>query len=191
MHCVSEQTASSVSALCLTSIAIYALLMLSFCIWQPHSRWRATIEICTCTSKLCCVYKFLHANKCCHYYLLSIACEQQVCPMSLISPWMGRPLVWTSICDHMLVITSTSLISGSTPDPVDTSEGRKKLSKLSDWFTWCQTCKHGGHADHMTEWFRSHSECPVTGCTCKCNTLDTITNVDGDSVKSVVPVTWH
>jgi len=37
------------------------------------------------------------------------------------------------------------------------------------WFTWCQTCKHGGHAKHIFEWFAIHDECPVTDCHCKCD----------------------
>lgn len=48
----------------------------------------------------------------------------------------------------------------------------KKLSEFSSWFTWCQTCRHGGHASHMSNWFEKHTECPVTGCSCKCFSLD-------------------
>lgn len=40
-------------------------------------------------------------------------------------------------------------------------------SPFDSWFTWCQSCRHGGHAKHMMEWFQSHSECPVTDCKCK------------------------
>lgn len=36
------------------------------------------------------------------------------------------------------------------------------------WFTWCQMCRHGGHAVHMFDWFRKHSTCPVSNCTCQC-----------------------
>ncbi|KAI8890822.1 hypothetical protein K501DRAFT_236548 [Backusella circina FSU 941] len=36
------------------------------------------------------------------------------------------------------------------------------------WFTWCQTCRHGGHALHMLDWFQTHSTCPVSTCTCQC-----------------------
>eukprot|EP01114_Cavostelium_apophysatum_P012662 TRINITY_DN288_c0_g1_i6.p1 TRINITY_DN288_c0_g1~~TRINITY_DN288_c0_g1_i6.p1 ORF type:complete len:932 (+),score=212.05 TRINITY_DN288_c0_g1_i6:136-2931(+) len=42
---------------------------------------------------------------------------------------------------------------------------------FDDWFTWCQTCRHGGHAAHMIEWFSTHSECPVTDCHCSCSSL--------------------
>ncbi|XP_064455610.1 GATOR2 complex protein MIOS-like [Ornithodoros turicata] len=44
----------------------------------------------------------------------------------------------------------------------------EKLSDSSTWFTWCQTCRHGGHASHISGWFKEHTECPVTGCSCKC-----------------------
>ncbi|KAL0077401.1 hypothetical protein J3Q64DRAFT_1811234 [Phycomyces blakesleeanus] len=36
------------------------------------------------------------------------------------------------------------------------------------WFTWCQTCRHGGHAVHMEDWFQKHSTCPVSNCICQC-----------------------
>ena len=26
--------------------------------------------------------------------------------------------------------------------------------QFGQWFTWCQSCRHGGHAQHITEWFR-------------------------------------
>ncbi|XP_071547445.1 GATOR2 complex protein WDR59 isoform X3 [Panulirus ornatus] len=32
---------------------------------------------------------------------------------------------------------------------------------------FCVVCGHGGHAYHVLEWFRDHSECP-TGCGCDC-----------------------
>jgi hypothetical protein len=41
-------------------------------------------------------------------------------------------------------------------------------SWAAQWFTWCQACRHGGHAGHMAEWFRTHADCPVTDCRCQC-----------------------
>jgi len=38
----------------------------------------------------------------------------------------------------------------------------------------CQTCRHGGHAAHILEWFmgegsqRSRGVCPVADCDCRC-----------------------
>lgn len=40
------------------------------------------------------------------------------------------------------------------------------------WFSWCQTCRHGGHTEHLTQWFNTHAECPVASCSCKCFSLD-------------------
>ncbi|EGC39299.1 hypothetical protein DICPUDRAFT_147940 [Dictyostelium purpureum] len=42
---------------------------------------------------------------------------------------------------------------------------------FDDWFTWCQTCRHGGHSQHILDWFKDHITCPVTDCTCKCSSL--------------------
>ncbi|XP_046689456.1 GATOR complex protein MIOS isoform X1 [Silurus meridionalis] len=53
----------------------------------------------------------------------------------------------------------------------------KKLAQFNNWFTWCHNCRHGGHAGHTLSWFRDHSECPVSACTCKCMQLDTTGNL--------------
>ena len=47
-------------------------------------------------------------------------------------------------------------------------------AEFDNWFTWCQSCRHGGHSIHIEEWFRSNVECPVSGCDCKCASLDSI-----------------
>ena len=39
---------------------------------------------------------------------------------------------------------------------------------FAEWFTWCLTCKHGGHAHHLVGWFANHEVCPVSGCSCRC-----------------------
>ena len=44
-------------------------------------------------------------------------------------------------------------------------------SAFGHWMVWCQTCRHGGHAEHMSEWFKHHDECPVSGCNCRCSKL--------------------
>ncbi|KAF2358240.1 WD repeat protein mio zinc-ribbon like domain [Trinorchestia longiramus] len=53
-------------------------------------------------------------------------------------------------------------------------ENQPGLNPFPNWFTWCQTCKHGGHANHVMNWFSEHDECPVTGCTCPCLLQDKI-----------------
>ncbi|XP_063825990.1 GATOR2 complex protein MIOS [Ostrinia nubilalis] len=44
--------------------------------------------------------------------------------------------------------------------------------QFGGWFSWCVACRHGGHAAHLLEWFKEHTECPVSSCTCHCSTLD-------------------
>ncbi|CAJ1950686.1 unnamed protein product [Cylindrotheca closterium] len=43
-------------------------------------------------------------------------------------------------------------------------------------FTFCSSCKHGGHLDHITEWFTEHVQCP-TGCGCRCKFADAMTAI--------------
>ncbi|KAI8812511.1 WD40-repeat-containing domain protein [Cladochytrium replicatum] len=42
---------------------------------------------------------------------------------------------------------------------------------LGMWYTWCQTCRHGGHAVHILDWFEEHTICPVSDCSCQCAIL--------------------
>jgi hypothetical protein len=47
------------------------------------------------------------------------------------------------------------------------------LDTFDDAIVICQTCRHGGHAAHILEWFlgedgRTHHICPVADCTCRC-----------------------
>jgi hypothetical protein len=38
--------------------------------------------------------------------------------------------------------------------------------ELQDSFILCQKCKHGGHFNHIFEWFRLNAECPFANCEC-------------------------
>lgn len=51
-------------------------------------------------------------------------------------------------------------------------ENTDKSQAFDNWFTWCQSCRHGGHSKHITNWFMEHLECPMVGCSCKCYSLD-------------------
>lgn len=53
-----------------------------------------------------------------------------------------------------------------------------KTNPFSNWFSWCQTCRHGAHSSHLLSWFSENSECPVSGCDCKCMNLDSRTKLD-------------
>jgi hypothetical protein len=43
---------------------------------------------------------------------------------------------------------------------------------LRVWTARCAKCKHGGHQDHLLQWFKEFDECPVAGCRCECARLD-------------------
>jgi len=85
-------------------------------------------------------------------------------------PGCRKPLPRCSLC----------LINMGTPagngEVMKRGDGQK-LSNVNEWFTWCQSCRHGGHAHHISDWFSEHVECPVTGCTCKCMSLDSMGHV--------------
>ena len=49
---------------------------------------------------------------------------------------------------------------------------RPQEISYSEWVSWCQKCRHGGHVGHLTQWFEGNSECPVSGCSCRCSMLD-------------------
>ncbi|XP_076266778.1 GATOR complex protein mio isoform X2 [Rhynchophorus ferrugineus] len=57
---------------------------------------------------------------------------------------------------------------------VEDSE-KDRIAGFDSSFTWCQSCRHGGHAKHLLQWFDEHLECPQVGCACRCNSLDPIT----------------
>jgi len=56
--------------------------------------------------------------------------------------------------------------------PTDKRFDSTSMNPFGNWFTWCQRCRHGGHAQHMSDWFQTHTTCPVTDCDCKCGSLD-------------------
>ncbi|KAK0099087.1 hypothetical protein PV326_006551 [Microctonus aethiopoides] len=84
-------------------------------------------------------------------------------------PSCRKPLPRCAIClMHMGTVSGFQTNTGIA----NRNEDDTKLTEFGNWFTWCQTCRHGGHTDHITHWFRQHSECPVTSCSCRCFTLD-------------------
>lgn len=47
---------------------------------------------------------------------------------------------------------------------------------LDEALVFCQTCRHGGHASHIFDWFfgsdrQAHTTCPVADCNCRCADL--------------------
>ncbi|KAH0544233.1 GATOR complex protein MIOS-B [Cotesia glomerata] len=89
-------------------------------------------------------------------------------------PNCRKPLPRCDIClMHMGTPSGIRALAGISSRNDDDS----KLTEFGNWFTWCQTCRHGGHTDHITHWFRQHTECPVTSCSCRCFSLDASFNV--------------
>ncbi|KAK3108438.1 hypothetical protein FSP39_007962 [Pinctada imbricata] len=121
----------------------------------------------------------------CNFCGKSIACNMSVAsrsrpfmsssmPLSSMKPKITccpgcrKPLPRCSLC-----LTNLGTPSGSALyQQKEKSDFKNVLSPVNDWFAWCQNCRHGGHSMHLTQWFKEHSECPVTGCECKCATLD-------------------
>ncbi|KAG8268488.1 hypothetical protein J6590_025803 [Homalodisca vitripennis] len=51
-----------------------------------------------------------------------------------------------------------------SPSPSRPSTTPLRLSPFNSWYTWCQTCRHGGHASHITQWFRLYNGVSASHC---------------------------
>ena len=57
-------------------------------------------------------------------------------------------------------------------------QGLILIDTIVDALVFCQTCRHGGHAEHILEWFlredggRAHDTCAVASCQCRCADAD-------------------
>ncbi|XP_013399099.1 GATOR complex protein MIOS-like isoform X2 [Lingula anatina] len=95
-------------------------------------------------------------------------------PKVTACPGCRKPLPRCALClIHMGTSSGTASFRHKS-ERTGSHNSNVILAPFSDWFTWCQSCRHGGHSQHIADWFRDHSECPVTGCTCKCMTLDSM-----------------
>ncbi len=101
-------------------------------------------------------------------------------------PSCRKPLPRCSVC---LLHLGSGQTAAPAPDAL--------AQRFDVWFTWCQvqkkwslrflgsfrvnlfsfsflvtqTCRHGGHSKHMSDWFAAYEKCPVAGCECRCNSL--------------------
>uniref|UniRef100_UPI00358F6695 GATOR2 complex protein MIOS isoform X2 n=1 Tax=Myxine glutinosa TaxID=7769 RepID=UPI00358F6695 len=88
-------------------------------------------------------------------------------------PGCRKPLPRCALClINMGTAASPNVGMAGKGEEEDRLSQVQKLSQFNSWFTWCQSCRHGGHAGHMMSWFREHTECPVSACSCKCMQLD-------------------
>ena len=58
--------------------------------------------------------------------------------------------------------------TGASQGNLDDLSSLSSSIPFAEWFTWCMSCKHGGHAHHLVGWFAKHDACPVSGCNCRC-----------------------
>ena len=70
----------------------------------------------------------------------------------------------------LMFITKVDILSiDALPDKLNSAS-----DTIDDAIVICQTCRHGGHASHILEWFfgedgiRSHGTCAVADCNCRC-----------------------
>ncbi|ALC40299.1 mio [Drosophila busckii] len=78
-------------------------------------------------------------------------------------PSCRKPLPRCALC---LMHMGTMMHSSSD------ANAAAQTKPFSKWFSWCQTCRHGGHTEHIMQWFKQNSECPVSSCNCRCFDLD-------------------
>ncbi|GBB83809.1 hypothetical protein RclHR1_10480001 [Rhizophagus clarus] len=79
-------------------------------------------------------------------------------------PGCRKPLPRCSICLLSLGTPTDESLSAN----LQHGSSNDKPSGFDLWFTWCQSCRHGGHAIHMLQWFQKHKVCPVSECPCEC-----------------------
>lgn len=71
----------------------------------------------------------------------------------------------TGVCAKCQKPSPRCSVCSLHPECIEVSKDEKTSSNL---LTWCQSCKHTGHAEHLEAWFAEHLTCPVSGCTCTC-----------------------
>ncbi|KAI0949126.1 hypothetical protein AcW1_008824 [Taiwanofungus camphoratus] len=83
-------------------------------------------------------------------------------------PHCGRPLPRCSVC-----LMTLSIVQDVSRN-VALVRSNIEMNTMDEALVFCQTCRHGGHASHILEWFsganslHSHGSCPVAGCDCRC-----------------------
>jgi len=86
-------------------------------------------------------------------------------------PACRKPCPRCSVC-MMNMGSNSGYFAGQSHMMPSGGKTGKKITPFGSFFSWCQTCRHGGHCDHMEDWFELYRECPVSNCQCRCNELD-------------------
>lgn len=105
--------------------------------------------------------KYLNHCKC----TSQIQCSVCNLPMNRINP-LYKSIVTNAVSEGVRKSRSDSSVFNQLSENRNSTEHLKL--DFSEWFSWCQTCKHTGHLEHMEEWFTEHNECPVPDCRCEC-----------------------
>ena len=74
-----------------------------------------------------------------------------------------RTVAWSAVLPSSPVVLFTLFSSTD-----------KHTLMSSQWFTWCRLCRHGGHAEHVSNWFAMNHKCPIAKCLCRCTLIDGI-----------------
>ncbi|KAG0707015.1 hypothetical protein DFH29DRAFT_1016546 [Suillus ampliporus] len=84
-------------------------------------------------------------------------------------PHCGRALPRCSVC-----LMTLSIVPDDTRDAELAHSQTTYRDTIDEAIVICQTCRHGGHASHILDWFfgedgaRSRGMCPVADCDCHC-----------------------
>ncbi|KAK3592025.1 hypothetical protein CHS0354_031537 [Potamilus streckersoni] len=172
-----------------TWIESYRILLDSWRLWHQRSKFDIMRHILDSNIRVP-TQAFISCNFCGK----SVACNMTLA--SKVRPYMmsggqstqtKQRLTCCPGCKKSLPRCSICLMNLGTPSgsalylQKEPSDFEEKLSSYGNWFTWCQTCRHGGHAAHIRNWFQNHSDCPVSGCSCKCMTLDSVGQLSAQS----------
>ncbi|KAI0985810.1 hypothetical protein GJ496_010361 [Pomphorhynchus laevis] len=84
----------------------------------------------------------------------------------------SNKLTYCNNCKKSLPLCALCAQPMGSKATIYASTDKSGKSNIDSWFSWCLSCKHGGHVVHINEWFDKHKECPVLGCRCNCKELD-------------------
>eukprot|EP00656_Telonema_subtile_P049978 TRINITY_DN6351_c0_g1_i2.p1 TRINITY_DN6351_c0_g1~~TRINITY_DN6351_c0_g1_i2.p1 ORF type:complete len:743 (-),score=204.45 TRINITY_DN6351_c0_g1_i2:223-2451(-) len=147
-------------------MAIYRDLMDQWRLWHPRAKLDIALAALAPPKQLApqifaqCFYCQTALTR------ASVAQAHKAALRLMCCPKCSKPLPKCAVCCLPLVYEARS--SSTATNDAMAKAVPPKLASLS----WCLKCKHGGHSDHLQQWFQQHNECPVAGCGCKCNLID-------------------
>ncbi|KAI0041298.1 hypothetical protein FA95DRAFT_1526764 [Auriscalpium vulgare] len=101
--------------------------------------------------------------------VISAPQEMTVAHRATTCPFCNRPLPRCSVC-----LMNLSIVPDAVRDGQLAHHNATLQDTIDDAIVYCQTCRHGGHASHILEWFygeagsRSHGVCAVADCDHHC-----------------------